>query len=279
MTTLQQFENDEHFLRLVRRDHDVNLVVAALEIARDQQPDLAFEPTLESLKTAVSELTRPVAMAGSDIEELRLLIDYMTSVLHLQGDYDDFEMVESSYLNQVIDSGRGIPISLSVLYMAVANELGIPLVGVAAPSHFLTQLNTDSGPLYVDAFRGGVIMDERECVEWLGELTELPSSEIYPSLKPASERQIIVRMLHNLKAIHGADQSWPAALKVQQRLTLLSPGSYREKRDLALITLRAGRPGAAIDLLESCIAVCAPEERQLLDQYLKDARRGAPLYN
>ena len=279
MTTLQQFENDKHFLRLVRRDHDVNLVVAALEIARDQQPDLAFEPTLESLKTAVSELTRPVAMAGSDIEELRLLIDYMTSVLHLQGDYDDFEMVESSYLNQVIDSGRGIPISLSVLYMAVANELGIPLVGVAAPSHFLTQLNTDSGPLYVDAFRGGVIMDERECVEWLGELTELPSSEIYPSLKPASERQIIVRMLHNLKAIHGADQSWPAALKVQQRLTLLSPGSYREKRDLALITLRAGRPGAAIDLLESCIAVCAPEERQLLQQYLKDAVREAPFYN
>ena len=95
MTTLQQFENDKHFLRLVRRDHDVNLVVAALEIARDQQPDLAFEPTLESLKTAVSELTRPVAMAGSDIEEVRLLIDYMTSVLHLQGDYDDFEMVES----------------------------------------------------------------------------------------------------------------------------------------------------------------------------------------
>ena len=122
-------------------------------------------------------------------------------------------------------------------------------------------------------------MDERECVEWLGELTELPSSEIYPSLKPASERQIIVRMLHNLKAIHGADQSWSAALKVQQRLTLLSPGSYREKRDLALITLRAGRPGAAIDLLESCIAVCAPEERQLLDQYLKDARRETPLYN
>lgn len=279
MTTLQQFQNDEQFLRLVRRDHDVNLVVAALEIARDQQPDLDFEPTLALLKSAVSELTRPIAMAGSDIDELKLLIEYMTSEMRLQGDYDDFEMAGSSYLNQVVETGRGIPISLSVLYMAVANELGIPLVGVAAPSHFLTQLNTDSGPLYVDAFRGGVIMKEDECVRWLGELTELPPSEIYPSLRPASERQIIVRMLQNLKAIHGAEGSWMAAWKVQQRLAALSPGSYREKRDLALITLRAGRPGAAIDQLESCMSVCAPEEKQLLQQYLKDARREAPLYN
>lgn len=279
MTTLQQFQDDEQFQRLVRRDHDVDLVVAGLEIARDQQPGLEFEPTLDRLKTAVSELTRPIALAGSDREELQLLIDYMTQELNLQGDYDDFEMEESSYLNHVVATGRGIPISLSVLYMAVANNLGIPLVGVAAPSHFLTQLNTDSGPLYVDAFRGGVIMDESECVQWLSDLTELSPSEIFPTLRPASERKIVVRMLHNLKAIHGADRNWVAAWKVQQRLALLSPGSYREKRDLALITLRAGRPGAAIDQLESCIAVCAPEEKPILDQYLKDALREAPLYN
>ncbi len=279
MSTLHQFEKDEQFIRLVRREDDIDLVVAALEIARDAQPNLDFEPTLQKIRTAVGELTRPIAMAGDDRSELKLLVEYLTSELNLHGHPDSFDSPNSSYLNHVLEHGRGIPISLSVVYMAVANELGIPLTGVAAPSHFLTQLQTDSGPVYVDAFRGGVMMSEDECTEWLRALTELPLSEIRPTLKPTTERKIVVRMLNNLKSHFGSTDQWTAAWKVQRRLALLSPGSYREKRDLAIITLRAGRPGEAINLLDDCVSVCIPEERQLLQQYLKDARRAAPQFN
>lgn len=279
MSVLQQFEKDEQFMRLIRRESDIDLVVAALELARDGQPQLDFEPTLRRIRTAIAELTRSVAMAGDETAELNLLVQYLTTELNLHGHHESFESEDCSYLNRVLETGRGIPISLSVIYMAVANELGIPLAGVSAPSHFLAQLQTDRGVLYVDAFRGGHIMDERECVEWLHGLTKLPFSEIRSSLRPASERTIVVRMLNNLKALFGSRDQWTSAWKVQRRLALLSPGSYREKRDLAILTLRAGRAGEAIDYLESCIAVCAPEERQLLQQYLKEAHREAPRYN
>ena len=279
MSVLQQFEKDEQFVRLVRRERDVDLVVAALEIARDAQPDLDFEPTLRKIRKAVSELTRPIAMAGDEVAELNVMIQYLTESLNLHGNSESFEAPDSSYLNRVVETGVGIPISLSMIYMAVANELGIPLVGVAAPSHFLTQLQTDRGVFYVDAFRQGHIMDERECVQWLHELTELPVDEIRPTLRPTDERKIIIRVLHNLKSVYGSNSQWQSAWRVQRRLTLLNAGSYREKRDLALLALRAGRPGEAINQLEACLAVCSPDERPLLQQSLKDAHREAPLFN
>ena len=279
MSALQQFEKDEQFMRLVRRERDVDLVVAGLEIARDEQPDLNFEPTLTRIRTPVSELTRPIALAGDETSKLKLLIQYLTDELNLHGHYESFDSAESSYLNRVVETGRGVPISLSVIYMAIANELGIPLVGVAAPSHFLTQLQTDYGVVYVDPFRSGHVMDEAECIEWLHDLTELPISEIRPTLRPASERRIILRVLNNLKAFYGGREKWRAAWKVQQRLAVLCPGSYREKRDLAILSLRAGRAGAAITHLEDCIAVCTPEERQVLQQHLKEAHKEAPRYN
>ncbi len=279
MSVIQQFEKDEQFMRLVRRESDVDLVVAALEIARDAQPDLDFEPTLKKIRRAISELTRPIALAGDEISELNLLVQYLTETLNLHGHHESFDSADSSYLNCVLDTGRGIPISLSLIYMAIANELGIPLVGVAAPSHFLTQLQTDRGVMYVDAFRRGHIMDERECVQWLHELTELPLAEIRPTLKPTSDRKIVVRMLYNLKSLFGSNDQWTSAWKVQHRLALLNPSSYREKRDLALLSVRAGRAGEAISQLESCIAVCSPEERPLLQQNLKEAFRKAPRYN
>ena len=279
MSALQQFEKDEQFMRLVHRESDVDLVVAALELARDEQPDLDFEPTLLKIRTAVAELTRPIAMAGDEVSELNILIQYLTEELNLHGHHESFESADTSYLNKVLETGRGIPISLSVIYMAVANELGIPLVGIAAPSHFLTQLQTDREVLYIDPFRRGHVMGDRECVQWLHELTELPLAEIRPTLKPTTDRRIILRMLNNLKSLFGSEEQWRSAWKVQSRLALLSPGSYREKRDLAILSLRAGRAGEAITQLESCIAVASPEERPMLQQSLKEAEREAPKYN
>ena len=104
-------------------------------------------------------------------------------------------------------------------------------------------------------------------------------AEIRPTLKPTSDRKIIIRMLYNLKSVFGSEDQWSSAWKVQSRLALLNPGSYREKRDLALLTLRAGRAGEAVTQLESCIAVCSPEERPLLQQNLKEAFREVPRYN
>lgn len=279
MSAIRSFKDDTQFLRLVRREADVDLVVAALEIARDEQPDLDFAPTLESIRASVASLTRSVALAGDDFSELRLLISYLTDDLNLRGDECCFDEPQSSYLNCVLETGRGLPITLAVIYMAIASELGIPLEGIAAPSHFLTRLNSDTGIIYVDPFRSGYVMDEVECVEWLHEITELPTADIYPTLKPVTERAIIIRMLNNLKTLFGSREQWTSAWRVQRRLALLKPGSWRERRDLAILTLRAGRPGEAAGLLEQCVSVCSVQERPVLQHHLREAKKLIPQFN
>ncbi len=279
MTVMRSFRDDTQFMRLVRREPDVDLVTAALEIARDEQPGLDFGPTERILKSSVASLTRPVAMAGDDLSELHLLIQHVTEELRLRGEERCYSDPDASYLNRVLETGRGLPITLSVVYLAIARELGMPLEGVAAPSHFVMKLTGDTGTVYVDPFRGGFIMDEIECVEWLHEITELPAAEIYPALRPVSERTIILRMLNNLKSLFGARENWTSAWRVQRRLALLRPGSWREQRDLAILTLRAGRPGEAARLLEQCVHVCSGSERPVLEHHLREARRQIPLCN
>ena len=279
MSATRSFKDDTQFQRMVRRESDIDLVVAALEISRDEQPDLDFAPTLKTLRSSVAALTRPVALAGDDFNELKLLISHLTTDLNLCGDESCFEQPDACYLNRVLETGRGLPITLSVVYMAIASELGIPLEGISAPSHFITRLNSDAGIIYVDPFRGGHMMDELECVEWLHEVTELPTAEIYPILKPVSERVIIIRMLNNLKTLFGSKEQWKSALKVQRRLACLKPGSWRERRDLAILTLRAGRPGEAADLLEHCVSVCTIQERPVLQHHLREAQKQIPQYN
>ncbi len=279
MSFSHPFEHDHQFMRLVRRETDVDLVTAALEIARDAQTDLDFAPTRSRLQRSIARLTHPVTQAGSDLEELKMLVRHMTEELNLRGDDDCLTDPEASYLNRVLETGRGIPISLSLVYLTVANELGIPLEPIAAPQHFLTRLPTDAGNLYIDAFNGGRIMDEAECIAWLREITELPASEIRRSLKPVDERTILIRMLNNLKAVFGNRESWVSAWRVQCRISMLIPGSYRERRDHAILTLRAGRPGEAIDLLKRCLTTCPAEERPMLTQYQTQAERLLPACN
>ena len=276
MSFADDFLQDEQFLRLVRREPDVDLVTIALEIARDSEANLDFGASREILHRAVSKLTHPVTQAGSDLEELKLVVRYMTEELCLHGEDSGLPDPDAHYIHNVLRSGRGIPISLSLIYLHVANELGIPLEPIGTPVRFLTRLPTDNGHLYVDAFDDGRILDEAECVELIQGLSGLPVVEIRRSLRRVDERAMVIRMLQNLKSVFGSHEQWVPAWRVQCRLRLLNPGSWRERRDHAVLTLRAGRYGEAISLLEQELAVCPGEERPYLQNHLHQARRLLP---
>jgi regulator of sirC expression with transglutaminase-like and TPR domain len=267
MSFIENFSGDVQFLRLVRRETDVDLVTAALELAKDEQKDLQFEPVRETLQRAVSRLTHPVTQAGSDLEELKLLVRYMTEELGLHGDPAYLKDPGSHYLNYVLATGRGIPISLSLLYLHVANELGIPLQPISTPARFLTRLQTDSGNLYVDAFDRGRILNEVECIALIREITGATAAEIRRHLRPTDDRSI------------GSQEQWTAAWRVQCRLKMLIPGSWRERRDHAILTLRSGRYGEAIELLEQGLSVCPLVDRPFLENHLQQAKRLLPECN
>ncbi len=271
MPPLPCYECDSEFLKLMMRQADVDLTVAALEIARDACPGLDFRPTLDWISARAAELTRPVSRTVTDAAALRLLAACLSGEHGLHGDACCFEQAEASYVNRVVETGRGIPISLSLVYIAVARRLGIELKGVAAPLHFLSRCDTPNGPLFVDAFNGGRIFTKERVTEWLCERTHMSPADVGPMLAEASPRAILIRVLNNLKSLHSRHENWRQAWLVQHRLTALQPAVYQERRDLAMLSVRANQPGPAVDLLQSCLRACPQEDRELLQRTLDEA--------
>lgn len=265
------FTGDPEFCKLLARRDDVDLARAALELARDAQPNLDFEHSLIWIRKRAEELRSHILRVRGDREMLRELVKCLNGTHGLHGDKQAFQRAECSYINRVIETGVGIPISLSVVYVAVAQSAGLDLFGVASPMHFLTRLDTIQGPLFVDAFHSGQVLNYDDCIEWLESLSGLSSEEIERSLEPATPREIIVRMLNNLKALHVTQESWEQAWLVQRRLLALHTRALDHRRDLAIIAMKSNRPGVAIDLLETCLKDCSPEDRPMFRGHLHAA--------
>lgn len=279
MISERDFSADVEFSKLLLRDSDVDLTLVSLEIARDANPDLRFEETLDWIAARAAELSGRAAGAWSDTDALRALSTLLADTYGLMGDETAYQLAESSYLPDVIARKRGIPISLSILYMAVARAIGLELCGVAAPQHFLTRLDSLDGPIFLDPFVGGRVMDRDECLHFLHEVTSMPESELKPCLKPADTRAIVIRMLNNLKVLHAKHEDWPAAWLVQERLVALKPTSYEERRDLAFIALKSEHTQEAIELLEDCLAECHEDQAEILQQHLDEAKRQLARWN
>ncbi|MBI5761485.1 MAG: tetratricopeptide repeat protein [Planctomycetales bacterium] len=274
-----EFVQDTEFQKLLSRREDVDLTTVALELARDAYPGLNFQETLRWIDDRASELVTPLARAATEIDALREIGRCISEMHGINGDVGSYDQVDSSFLHRVIANKRGIPLSLSVLYMAVANRAGFALRGVATPRHFLTRYDSADGPLYLDAFSGGRIMTYHDCLKRVHSATKIPQEQLQVSLKAVGVRPIVIRMLNNLKALYAHQTRWPAALVVQKRLVALSPTDYGERRDLAFVTLKTNRPGHALDLLEDCLKRCPDDENETLKQQVGEAKRQLALAN
>jgi regulator of sirC expression with transglutaminase-like and TPR domain len=273
MTIDFEFHQDTEFRKLLLRSPDVDLTVLALELARDGQPRLDFTHTLQWISKRADEVQSHLVRARNDRAMLRELSRCLSGTHGLHGDKEAFQRAESSYINRVIETGVGIPISLSLVYVAVAQRAGVDLTGVAAPMHFLTRLETIEGPLFVDAFHQGEVLSYDECCTWLESMSGLDPEDIESSLEPARPREVVIRMLNNLKALQVKQERWDQVWHVQRRLAALYPGAFEHRRDLALIAIKSNRPGPAIDLLEGCLKTCTPQDRPILQGHLLVAER------
>lgn len=274
-----QYPHDVEFRKLLQRDTEIDLTVAALELARDFYPQLEFAPVQEWIAARGHEVLAPVARATSDREVLKALVHCLGEVHGLHGQPESYESADSSFLHKVIERKTGIPISLSVLYLGVAQAAGVSLAGVSSPGHFLTRYEGESGPLFIDAFPAGEILTLPQALTRIEEMTGLAPEVALSTLEPALPRTIILRMLNNLKGLFTKQENWTNACLVQHRLTALQPGSYTERRDLAVLTLHARQAGRAVDLLENCLRSCPAEERTWLQQKLAEARKQLALSN
>ena len=272
------YEQDAQFRKLMARDSDADLTRAALELARDAYPELEMQPSLTWLDERAAEL-KPGLAARDERESLHELAACLADRHGLIGTEEAYQDPDSSYLQRVIETRRGIPISLSVIYVAVAERLGLPLMGVSAPMHFLARVETGEGPLFLDAFSGGRVLTLSECLQWLSGVTSFSEDKLLSALDPVGPRVVIVRMLNNLKVLYAKQENWAAAWRVQHRLRALHPTSYNERRDLGIISLHAHRPSLAIKLLRDCLRTCPIRERSVLEEHLKEARHQLSNWN
>lgn len=279
MLTDFDFANDAEFTKLLARRDDVELTTAALELARDAYPQLDFSVTQHWIGRRANEIASGILQAPNEEMALGLLAECLAGKHKLTGSREAYLQADGSYVNRVIETGRGIPISLSIIYMAVANQAGLGLHGVAAPGHFMTRYEAVDGPLFIDAFANGEVLNLDQMLLRVSLTTGFSEERALTVLEPASARTIIIRMLNNLKALYSQQENWNAAWKVQHRLTALQPSSYEERRDLGLLSMKANRPGSAVDILETCLKSASKGEAPAIEFQIAEARRQLSEWN
>jgi regulator of sirC expression with transglutaminase-like and TPR domain len=195
---------------------DIALFEAAASLAQDAHPDLDLQTTLDAFDRLAADLADACRGADTELARLQRALNFFYRVRSFAGNADDYYDPDNSYLHRVLATRRGIPISLAVLFAELARHVGLEVEGIAFPSHFLLRANLHEGVVIIDPFSGRSL--DREALERRATPYGLPLERL---LQPASPRQILVRMLNNLSAIHAQQGRRDLIDKVAQRLRVL----------------------------------------------------------
>jgi regulator of sirC expression with transglutaminase-like and TPR domain len=227
----------ERFAELVSREQ-FDLAEASLLLAQDAYPEVDVPGYLGRLDEIAAAIRRRIASDAFAEQKVLALNYYLFNELHYSGNIDDYYDPRNSYLNEVMERRTGIPITLSILYLEVGRRIGLNLKGISFPGHFLVKLSVKRGELVLDPFIGGEAQSESDRRKRLAQVlpagqAERASLERY--LEPATSRQIIARVLRNLKNIYMRTQDLERTLAVMHRMLLVVPESAEELRDRGLV--------------------------------------------
>lgn len=245
----------DYFEMLVTDDEDFALTEAAVAIAQDEYPSLDTQAVLAEIDHIADRLRRRIPADCAPTQRLRLLQRYFYGELGFAGNVNDYYSPRNSYLIDVLRTRRGIPISLAVIYIEVAHQVGLPVQGVSFPGHFLVKLHVSGGDVVIDPMTGQSLsreeLDER-LAPFRGRAGRRGAQvSLAAALQAATPREIVARMLHNLQEIHRQAGDWLRLLAVQERLVRLLPGDPAQRRDRGLALAELGRVDAAIDDLQA----------------------------
>jgi regulator of sirC expression with transglutaminase-like and TPR domain len=265
-------------------DDEIDLGRAALAIAQEEYPTLDIQTYLERL----DQLAATVRDRSAGENTPYRLIASLNYVLFTQegyrGNRDDYYDPKNSFLNDVIERRIGIPIALSVLYMEVARRADLRLHGVGFPGHFLVKYAGDEGEIVpeivTDPFDKGEVRTTEELQKMLDRLYG-GKVRLQPEfLSRVSNRQIVQRMLANLKAIYMRQENFLKAVSVVERLVILDPISADEIRDRGLLYLKLERFPEAVDDLETYLRLMpdAADAEEILEQVLALKERPAQVH-
>ncbi len=237
----------EAFAKLVSQDDArIDLARACLMIAQDAYPQLDVERYLGEIERMAIRLRARLPAGGEAEERVVALNRFLFEEQGFVGNLDDYYDPRNSYLNDVIDRKTGMPITLAILYMVIGRRIGLPLEGISFPGHFLVRLRLRSGVLVLDPFTGGIPLSDPELRQRLqrvipeGATDNVPVGELplEQFLEPATHRQILARVLRNLKGIYRDADKPERLLEVLNRMLVITPQSSAELRERGFVYQR-----------------------------------------
>ena len=266
----------EYFGSLVQSDDQFPLLEAAASLAQDEYPDLDVQQILGDVDQLLARLKRRLPADAPPLHRLRSLNQFFFRDLSFGGNVNDYCDPDNSHLNVVLRTRRGIQISLAVLWIELAQGLGLHARGVCFPGHFMVKVNLPKGQVVIDPFTGQSLSREElsERLEPYKRRNGLVDEFEVPLglyLQAAPPRDIIARMLRNLKEIHRSQEDWQRLIAVQDRLVILLPDAWAEFRDRGLAHAEQGHSSQAVGDLETYL-VHAQDALDIADR-VADLRR------
>lgn len=289
MPSFPQFQAQtplEYFGLLVADDDNFSLLEAAISLGQDDNPALDAQAVLHQIDLLAQRLKVRVPADAGPRQRLRVLNQFFFNELGFAGNVNNYYDPANSMLATVLETRRGIPITLALLYIEFATQVGLVARGVSFPGHFLVKLKLSEGEVVIDPFTGQSLSRERldELLQPYRRRQGLTGDLDVPLgvfLQAAQPRDVLARMLRNLKEIYRSSGDAPRLLAVLNRLVVLLPQAWDERRDRGLTQAELGAFDAALHDLGAYLAhnPQAPD-RDVIGQRLLALRQpgGGPLH-
>ena len=279
----------DYWRALVADDATLPLVEAAASIAMDEHPEFDPGGVVDTIESMAARLRGRLPADAAPLQRLRALNRFFFQEQQFAGNVNDYHDRHNSYLHRVLEMRRGIPISLAVIYVELAREIGLKANGVSFPGHFLARVGMPQGDVVIDPFNGQSMSREaldsmlqpyrkRRATAGATGAAGVGAMPLALFLQPATPRDTLARMLRNLKELHRTSGDERLQLAVQERMVVLLPEAWDERRDRGLAHAALGDSEAAAADLATYLEQAdrdAPDREDIAERLLA-LGRGRP---
>jgi regulator of sirC expression with transglutaminase-like and TPR domain len=229
-------------------DDKIDLLRGSLLIAETDYPQLRSELYVRKIEELVVRAKSRLVDGPEPGESIQILNQILFNEEGLRGNNEDYYDPRNSFINDVLDRKLGIPIALAVIYMEVARRIGFPLFGVGMPGHFLLKhYDVDGRQTLIDCFEGGKIVSTADCQDRLNEIYSGQLTLQADFLGAVPRRQILMRMLNNLRSIYLTHRNFRKALQIVDLILAIYPRSPEDVKQRAILLHEIGQTTRALD--------------------------------
>lgn len=261
-------------------DGAVPLAEAALLMACEEYPQLEISPYLDRLDE-IADFVRPKLYAGiSPLDTIEALNEVLFGVVGFRGNKENYNDPRNSFFNEVLERRVGIPITLSAIYLEVARRISFPIFGVGMPGHFLVKYGDRTQEFFLDPFNSGQVLTREDCARRFTDMFGNDQEFSDRMLDVVSPRQMLFRMLNNLKTIYLKSHTYEKSLAMVDMMLLADPDAIEQYRDRGILKVQLRRFDAAVRDFEQYVKG-APnsKDRPQVEEHLKELRRIQAMMN